>query len=224
MISRKKLSAFILNIIIISMIISITSVFMSCGNTLKFKNDGVTGNLIDETNGRYYIYCKGYLRAASILNGVYAKGDRGEKLYEVDGLDPAEWLSEDITAFAAPFLFREQSVEEPVFADFETKIIHITITEEITLAVGAIQDKADIDIIANDFLNNEEVPVPEFITDVFTFNFESDKYKGIYYILEYYVDEKNDGYLYDRWTKRCVKCGIKLFTGNGADIPEEGEL
>jgi len=192
-------------------------ILVSCNNNaLRFKNDGDTGNLIDDENGRYYIFCKGYLQAASIRPNVYAKvvGDPKEKLYEVYGIDPAEWLSEDITKGIA-FLFREQNVEEPKLDEFETEKIHIVESKEISVAVGLIDDKEDIDKIVNDYLYNEETSYPDLVTDYFNFNFESEKYSGIYYVLQYLVDNKNNVYLYDRWTGRCVSCSVKLFGGSG---------
>ena len=193
------------------------SVLSSCkDNALKFKNDGNTGNLIDEENGRYYIFCKGYLQAAAIRPEVYAKGDRKEKLYEVDGLDPAEWLSEDISnQKIVPFLFREQSVEEPKFEEFEAERIYITYVGEVNIAIDFMDDKEKIDIIVNDYLYGKKVPEPEIVTEKFNFNFASEKYKGLYFVFEYLVDEKNNAYLYDRWNKRCVSCSIKIFGGNG---------
>jgi len=205
---------------ILFIFICVSLLLSSCSdNAFKFKNDGDTGNLIDEKNGRYYIYCKGYLLAKAIKPDIYAKGDGGEKLYEVSGLDPAEWLSEDISnSKIIPFLFREQSVEEPKLEEFETKIIHIVELGEAVIAAGSIKDKEDIDTIVNEFLYNEETDAPDFVTDKFEFYFESDKYSGIYYVLTYLVDERNNAYLYDRWTGqtgRCVSCSYKLFGGSG---------
>ena len=189
----------------------------SCGEgALKFKNDGNTGNLIDEENGRYYIYCKGYLQAAAIKPALYAKGDQGEKLYEVDGLDPALWLSEDIRNGIA-FLFREESVSEPRFEEFETEKIVITMTEEISAAIGQIIDPETVEMIVSDYIGNKQAPLPETVTDWFSFLFESEKYSGICYVLQYLVDDKNNGFLYDRWTGRCVPCGYKMFGGTGID-------
>jgi len=206
---RKKLAIFILAVVLISVAL------ISCSDgALRFKNDGATGNLIDTENDRYYIYCKGYLKAAEIKPKIYARGDGGEKLYEIPGIDPAKWLSEDIT-WGVPFLFREQSEEEPTFEGFEAVKIHITETEVISIAVGLIGDPEDVGKIVNDFLYNEETPYPDVVTDYFDLNFESEKYTGIYYVLQYLVDDKNNGYLYDRWTGRCVECSIKLFGGNG---------
>jgi len=195
-------------------------IFSSCGKVLKFKNDGDTGNLIDEENGRYYIYCKGYLRAAAINTELYAicpkeKGSSEVRLYEIPGLDPAKWLSEDIST-GVPFLFREQSEEEPTLAEFETDIIHVTLAEEIIIELWVIDEKEKIDAIVDDFINGEQIKLPEFISDNSTLIFESEKYKGIYYIIEYLVDDKGNNYLYDRWTGRCVLCSVRLTGGGGA--------
>ena len=193
---RKKLIAlFVLTVLIALVLVSCSD------NALKFRNDGNTGNLIDDENDRYYVYCKGYLQAAAIKPVLYARGDRKEKLYEVEGLDPAEWLSEDISVGVA-FLFRASNIDEPTLEEFETERIHITIAETAVIQVGLIGDKEDVDKIVGEFLYNKEVAYPDFVTDYFTFNFESAKYNGIYYVLTYLVDEKNNAYLYDRWTGR----------------------
>ena len=200
------------NKIVLLAVIFAVLILSSCDGALKFKNDGDTGNLIDEKNGRYYIYCGSYLKAASINAKVYAKDDGKpqEKLHEIIGADPAEWLSENINLGIA-LVFREKSVEEPTLGDFETEVIHITMTEEITLSIGALTDKSDIDAIVSDYMNGAEVPLPEYITEDVTLYFQSEKYNGIYYVLQYFVDDKNVSYLYDRWTRRCVVCGVNIF-------------
>jgi len=195
-------------------------ILTSCGgNVLRFKNDGNTGNLIDETNGRYYIYCGSYLRAAEIKKAVYArcpkeKGSSEVKLHEIPGIDPAKWLSENIET-GIPLLFREQSEEEPGLEDFESERVYITVSGEITFALGLIEIKKDIDAMVNDYVNGGEVPLPDFIADSYTLNFESEKYKGILFILQYFVDDKGKEYLYDRWTGRCVLCGVDILRERG---------
>jgi len=216
----KKLIAFILALSIISAVIPVF--LSSCAdaalaNAVRLKHeytkDGVTGNFFDEANGRYYVYCGGYLRAAEINPKVYAvcpkeKGLAEVRLHEIPGLDPAKWLSENIEEIPIPLLFREQSEEEPTLAGFETERIHITISDEATIALSVIEKQEEIDIIVNDYLNGEAVPVPYYI-DSMTYNFESSKYKGIYYILQCIIDAKGKIYLYDSWTKRCVPCSEK---------------
>jgi len=212
MISRKKRFIFISSIF---SLILISIILTSCGgNVLRFKNDGKTGNLIDEANGRYYIYCGSYLRAAEIKKAVYArcpkeKGSSEVKLHEIPGIDPAKWLSENIEV-GIPLLFREQSEEEPRLEEFETERIHITVGGDITFAIGLIDVKEDIDAMANDYVNGKEVPLPDFIAESYTLNFESEKYKGILYILQYFVDDRGRDYLFDRWTGRCVLCSVDI--------------
>ena len=184
--------------------------------TAKLKNDGNTGNLIDEENGIYYVYCLGHIRAATIEKEPYAKVKDGEKqkLYSVTGLDPQKWLSEDITK-GIPFLFREENEEEPIFEGFEPARIHVTLTETVTIAVALIDNEEDLTNISNDFLYNDVVDLPDAITENFTFNFESEKYPGIYFVLDYYIDTKGGCYLYDRWTKRSVLTNYDIYEGRG---------
>ena len=204
MISRKKSLIFICFIYAALILLLLPS----CSNAVRLKNDGDTGNLIDEENGLYYIYCLGYLRAAEIKANVYARGNRGEKLHELPGIDPAQWLSENIGTMGVPFLFREQSVEEPTLEDFETEKIYVTMSEEITIQIRSITEKDIIETIINDFLYGEAIPFPAFTADSLTLNFSSEKYKGIYYILEYLTDDEGNYYIFDRWTNRCVLSSI----------------
>ena len=192
----------------------------SCaGNVFELKEDGSTGNLIDEENELYYIFCRGYLRAAGINSEPYAKVGSGRQrffLHEIPGLEPSKWLSENIETEGVPFVFREKSVEEPTLADFEAEIIHITITGAITLQVGSTRNQNEITAIVNDFLYGAEVPAPDFIDPdlMFTLNFASQKYSGLYYILEYRVDHLGNNYLYCRWSNnlegRWVLCSVDL--------------
>lgn len=214
MISIKKLTVCILFLIFL--------ILPSCtGYSVILKEDGFTGNLIDEENGLYYIFCHGHLRAAEIESKAYGRVGSGRQrffLHEIPGLDPAKWLSENIATEGVPFVFREQSVEEPTLADFETEIIYITITGEITLQIGFTRDKNEIEAIVNDFLYGAEVPAPDFINPdlMLTLNFASQKYRGLYYILEYRVDHQGNNYLYCRWSNdlegRWVRCSVDLLT------------
>ena len=193
----------------------------SCSNAVRLKNDGTTGNLIDKTNDRYYVYCGSYLRAAEIKKNVYAKGDRKEQLHEIPGIDPAEWLSENITTVGMPLLFREESVEEPTLESFETVKIHICEVGELSFIVGLIEKEDDVQKIVDDFLNNEdldETSAPVLYN--YTLLFESEKYKGIYYNLQYFYDEDGKDYLYDRWTKRLVLCSVSLFNSGNSGSDE----
>jgi len=212
MISLKKFIVFAL--------ILILPALSSCsGSVPELKEDGSTGNLIDEENGLYYIFCRGYLRAAEINSEPYARVGSGRQrffLHEIPGLDPSEWLSENIETEGVPFVFRERSVEEPTLAGFETEIIYITITGAITLQVGSTRNKDEINAIVNDFLYGDEVPPPDFIDPdlMLTLNFASQKYSGLYYILEYRVDHLGNNYLYCRWSNnlegRWVLCSVDL--------------
>jgi len=88
--------------------------------------------------------------------------------------------------------------------------------------IETIKDAAIIKEIIDDFLTGRPVPLerfPAFVAESFTFFFESEKYPGIYYILEYFIDDGDQCYLFDRWhtdsngkiTGRLVPCGVNLF-------------
>jgi hypothetical protein len=79
--------------------------------------------------------------------------------------------------------------------------------------------------MVDDYVNGEAVLVPDFISDSYTLNFESEKYNGILYILQYLVDDKGRDYLYDRWSGRCVLCSVDILRERGPDdeLPPETE-
>jgi len=199
------------------MILTVLTLASCAGYSVILKNDG-EDNLTDEENGIDYVYCLGYLRAADIYAKPYAKvtgpnKKQKMKLYEIPGLDPKKWLSEDINSVAVPFLFRATDEKEPALGEFASKI-HVAFTDELSVVIDTIKDEAVIAAIINDFLNGRPMPMehfPAFAAENFTFFFESEKYPGIYYVLEYFMDGDGNCYLFDRWSPRLTPCGVNLF-------------
>lgn len=202
--------------IILIFVIFMAFVFSSCSSALALKS-GENLSLIDEENGRTYIDCNLSLRAASISKDVYAKGPKNDRviLYQITGSDPAEWLSEDITT-GIPSVFREINAvpEEPTIADFNSTI-YLTQTEVVTIQIGTIEDKEVIQGYIDELLNNEsaELPLYDNIEYSFTLNFTSEKYPGLYYLVQYYADTSGKCYLYDRGMQKCVISTSEVFEG-----------
>ena len=194
-------------------ILAVVFFLSSCSSAISLKS-GDGGSLIDEKNNRSYIDCSLSLRAVSIKTDVYAKGSRNDRvtLYEIVGLDPAEWLSEDITA-GIPLVFREQTAVpvEPTIEDFDS-VIYLTQTEVLTLQIGIIEDKDVILGYISELLTNEEATLPSHdnLDFNYTLNFASDKYPGLYYLVQYYADTSGKFYLYDRGMKKCVISNTEL--------------
>ena len=187
----------------------------SCSNTPYFENDEL-GNLIDAENDRLYLYSGSYLRAAEIIHAPYARyDDYGsiKTLHEIPGIDPAEWLSENIQEMGMPLLFRESSIEEPTLENFGATKIHVIQTGEINMGIGWIEGE-EVQLIVDDFVHGQPVDRPFDIEHDYLLYFESPEYPGIHYVLNHITSGDGRAYLFDRWTKRTVACRVSLFGGN----------
>ena len=187
----------------------------SCSNLPYYENDEL-GNLIDAENDRLYLYSGSYLRAAEIVKTPYAEYDdyaSKKTLHEIPGVDPAEWLSENIETTGLPLLFRESGIEEPVLENFGTEQIHITQTGDINVRIGIIEGE-EIQMIIDDFVFGESLSRPFDIEYDYLLYFESPEYPGIYYVLNHFTSIDGQAYLFDRWTQRAVLCRVSLFGGN----------
>ena len=199
-----KFLKFILPLLILSVMLLVSS----CDSAISLKS-GENGTLIDEKNGRIYIDCSISLRAKSLSGeNIYAKGPKNDRvdLYVINGLDPAEWLTEDIRE-GIPSVFRELNAipDEPSIEDFDSKII-MTQEEAVAIQIGIIDDKDIVSRYINELLANENVMLPshDSLDYSYTLRFESDKYSGLQYLVQYYVDHSGKSYLYDRGTRKCV--------------------
>ena len=204
------------SIIITAILLFFILFICSCSSVPKFENDEL-GNLTDKANGRLYLYCGSYLRAAEIIENAYARYDNYDgkykaTLHEIPGADPAEWLSENINNLGLPLLFREASIDEPTLENFGAERIHITQTGEINVRIGLIDEERQVQSIVRDYVHGENINPPENIETNLLLYFESPKYTGIYYVLNYFTDVRGEEYLFDRWTRRCVL--LTEFGGN----------
>ena len=175
--------------------------FVSCSRLPVFESYG-TYDLIDTANNRIYLL-SGSFRASQIYREPYARhGDR--TLYAIPGVDPAEWLSENIWELGMPALFREASIEEPTLENFGTSIIRVKIMgDALDIEINRITDEQRIAQIIYDYTHGESVS-PPLANERRLVRFESPQYPRIFYVLEYLVDIDGQRFLFNRWTGRCV--------------------
>jgi hypothetical protein len=184
----------------------------SCTRLPYFESDE-DDNLIDAENGRLYVYSGSYLRAAQIIREPYARYDGRETLHAIPGIDPSEWLSENIDKMGLPLLFRDSGIEKPELESFGTERIHVTQSGEINIRVGLIEGER-VQVVVDDFVHGDGVSPPVSIEHDYLLYFESPEYPGIYFVLNHFTGSDGQAYLYDRWTKRAVICRVPLFGGN----------
>ena len=191
------------------LVISLMFSVLSCSGSYTFTIDGEY--LVDSVNDRVYVVCSPSLRARSLATGrEYARVDRHMRLFVIgdrdDILDPAEWLSEDISQGFA-FVFREKSVEEPTLRTFEPYAINVTETEIATLHIFTIENLEHIEMFVNAILYGETVIGPAGRTHTHTLNFISKKYPWLQYVVQY-VEYNGRGYLHDRGLGRWVEAPV----------------
>jgi len=166
-----------------------------------FESYGVY-DLINTADGRIYLL-SGSFRASQIYGEPHARhGERN--LYAIPGVDPAEWLSENIWELGMPALFRESSIDEPALENFGTDVIRVKMMgDALDTEINRITDGQRIAQIIHDYTHGESVS-PPLADERRRVHFESPQYPGIFYVLEYLVDSSGQRYLFNRWTGHCV--------------------
>lgn len=129
-------------------------------------------------------------------------------LYEVDGLDPTDYLTEAYSG--ASSMFVASDITLPDLAGFAPTIIHMCVQSNSVWEFSTVTDPAEINEIVRVYTEGESVPYPAKTPNAdLRFKFESPTYPGLYYNLVY-VDYGDARYLYDRETRRCVEVGDLL--------------
>ena len=193
----KKTAPIPIFILVLLLMLSLSS----CSRLPMFESYEIY-DLKDTANDRIY-RLSGSLRASQIYREPYARhGDR--TLYAIPGVDPAEWLSENIWELGMPGLFRESSIEEPTLENFGATLVRVKMMgDALNLEINIISDEQRIAQIINDYTHGESVS-PPLANERMLVHFESPQYPRIFYVLEYLVDGDGQRFLFNRWTGRCV--------------------
>lgn len=140
--------------------------------------------------------------------GYYKKSDM--TLYEITGLDPKNWLTQEY-AGSATTIFYSDDVTLPTLSELQPDKILVCSNEEITYAVATIQEQDIIDSLVNAFENNEscEWPLIDAI-NTYDMKFYSEEYYPHLYYNLIYGEFPEGKFLYDRNTKHCVDIGSIL--------------
>ena len=179
-------------------------IFTSCSASLvNFKYEN--GKLINKGQKLEYYPAPNNYEPVSVGEafGYYKKTDL--VLYEIQGLDPKEWLTQEY-AGSATTIFYSTSLTLPTLAELEPTKLYICGGDTLTYAVATVEDK---DAIANliDLFENGEYEEWPLVNSIETFElkfYSEDKYPHIYYNLTYGEFEEGK-FIYDRTTKRSVR-------------------
>ena len=185
----------------------------SCDSLVKITYED--GKYIDKTNGVTYIGASVSYEPVKI-GSEYAKYGK-TILYEISGLDPAQWLTESYEGIGS--IYYADTVTLPSLQEFGAVKIYVCIEAAITMQVSTIDDEAAVSATV-EALNAESVDLPQDGINNYHLKFVSDTYPSLYYDILYIEVDDQHNYLYDRATKQCVDVGrlLKDFLPSDSDM------
>lgn len=194
--------------ILIGVLVS-AALLTSCSGTLvnlKYEN----GQMINKRLKLAYTPAPTTYQPVSI-GEAYAYYEKSKMtLYEIDGVDPKDWITQEY-AGSATTVFYSDDYSLPTLEEMNPNKVYVCSNEEITYSIATIEDKEIITELIDIFINGEYVdwPLVDAI-NTFELKFHSDdNYSFLYYNLTY--GEFPEGkFVYDRNTKRCVMIGDLL--------------
>lgn len=176
------------------------------------------GKYIDKAGGVTYLSAGVSYEPVSV-GEEYAEYNK-TVLYRIGFLNPKEWLTEKYEGIGS--IYYSEDLKLPEFGEFEAVKILICAVDVITISINTVEDKADINAVAELYLNGEQTELPIDGRNSYHLKFASDKYPGIYYNILYVEGRDGRNFLFDRDTKRCVEAGkaLEKYLWNEGDTGE----
>lgn len=193
----------------IAYILVFASLLVSCsGSLVNLKYDN--GQLVNKRMNLAYTPAPTTYQPVSVGEPYAFYGKSEMTLYEIKGLDPKEWLTQEYLGSATTVFYSDETVL-PELGDFGVTQIIVCSNEEITYAIATIDDTDVINALITEFETGTPCEWP-LIDAVCTYDmkFKSEElYPHLYYNLIY--GEFPEGkFLYDRNSKHCVNIGTIL--------------
>ena len=181
-------------------VVMLLPLLVSCSPLIKITYDD--GKYMDKANDIIY-YAAGVSYEPIAVGAEYAQYKK-IVLHEIDGLDPAMWLTESYEGIGS--IYYSSEITLPSLHEFEPSAFIICQVSETIQSLKVIEDQADVDAILDAVANGEDAELP-LAAEPYHLKFTSDKYPGIYYDLLYVQTTDGKCYVFDRDTKRCVEIG-----------------
>lgn len=160
-------------------------------------------------------------QAVGDLYASFTSGSIEVPLYEIEGLDPTQYLTEAYSGASSIFVSPDVALPSDL-TGFAPTTIHLCVQSLSVWEFATVTDQAEIDAIVRAFTEGESVPYPATTPkNDLRFKFESPHFPGLYYNLVY-VDYGSARYLYDRETRRCVEVGDLLREYIDGALPSAG--
>ena len=137
----------------------------------------------------------------------YKKSDM--TLYEIVGLDPREWLTEEY-AGTATTIFYGSGITLPTLREMDPDKFYICISEMRTISLATVEDAEVIAALIDLYENGEQTEYPlAGSIGSYELKFHSERYPNLYYNLTFTVFPEGN-FIYDRQSKRSVEIGELL--------------
>jgi len=127
--------------------------------------------------------------------------------YEIPGMDPKEWLTEEYAGSATTVLYNE-NITLPTLAELDPDKMFVCLSGERVFSLATIEDQAAIDEIIRVFTESEEKLWPHTdATLTYHLKFYSEKNAPAIYYNLIYAEFAEGNFLYEQSTGRCVEVG-----------------
>lgn len=196
-------------IALVSALIVSALLCQSCSGSLvnlKYKD----GEFVNRRLGLRYVAASTSYQPVAIgeAYGYYGKLDM--TLYEIAGLDPKEWLTEEDSG-SATTIFHAADIELPTLSEMEPDKVYVCLNGDYTFVATTIEEQTVIDSLIDLFENGEGEEWPLVNSSVvYHLKFHSEEnFPHLYYNLIYGEFEEGN-FIYERSTRRCVNVGTLI--------------
>ncbi len=182
-------------------------VFMSCDSTVIVSYEN--GHLVDRRHKLAYNPAPLNYEPVSVGEEFAYYKKANIKLYEIIGLDPEKWLTEEYAGSATTIFYADGEIL-PTLREMKPAGVHICVSANRTMSLATVRDAEVIEKLIDLYENGESVEYPLAGSKLTCeLKFESPLFPCIYYNIIYGIFPEGN-FLYDRQTKRAVEIGDLL--------------
>ncbi|MBE6599390.1 MAG: hypothetical protein E7638_08120 [Ruminococcaceae bacterium] len=162
---------------------------------------------ISKKEGLTYNYTSLSYEPVSVGDAYASCAEPRLTLYEIPGLDPEKWLTEEYSGAATTVLYSD-SITLPTLGELDPGKMFVCLTGDRVFSIATVEDEATIDSIIAAFETGEETDWP-LLTPTLTYSlkFLSEKNLPHIYFSLVYGEFPEGSFLYDRAADRCVEVG-----------------
>ncbi len=181
-----------------------------CSKTALLKLTYENDRFVSSSESLCYNYASIAYEPASIGEAYAYCNDPEITLYEITGLNPTDWLTEEY-AGTATTIFYNADLHLPALNEMKPNKMFVCLTGDRVFSLATVEDPTVIDEIIRVFYEGEETVWPLINSSlIYNLKFLSEKNApGIYYNL-IYGEFPEGNFLYDQGSGRCVEVGTLI--------------